>query len=45
MNECNSIQIDKTSLTDHMRYRLNEITKIENCFIDEVNQWNLCSKN
>ena len=27
MNECNSIKIDKTNLTDQTKYRLNEITK------------------
>ena len=32
MNECNSIEIDKTSFTDQTKYRLNEITKTENYF-------------
>ena len=30
MNECSSIEIDKTNLTDQTKYRLNEITIIEN---------------
>ena len=38
MNEYNSIEIDKTNLTDQTKYRLNEITKIENFFIEEINQ-------
>ena len=36
MNEYNSIEIDKTNLTDQTKYRLNEITKIENFFIEEI---------
>ena len=38
MNECNSIQIDKTNLTDQTKYRLNEISKMENYFNPEINQ-------
>ena len=38
MNEYNSIEIDKTNLADQTKYRLNEITKIENYFIEEINQ-------
>ena len=38
MNEYNSIEIDKTNLTDQTKYRLNEVTKIENYFIEEINQ-------
>ena len=38
MNECNLIEINKTSLADQTKYRLNEITKIENYFIEEINQ-------
>ena len=30
--------IDKTNLTDQTKFRLNEITKIENYFNQEVNQ-------
>ena len=37
MNECNSIEIDKTNLADQTKYRLNEITKIVNYFIKEIN--------
>ena len=45
MNQCNSIEIDKTNLTDQAKYRLNEITKIENYFNSEINQRKLCTKN
>ena len=38
MNEYNSIEIDKTNLADQTKYRLNKITKIENYFIEEINQ-------
>ena len=38
MNEYSSIEIDKTNLADQTKYRLNEITKIENYFIEEINQ-------
>ena len=44
MNECNCIETDKTNLTDQTKYRLNEITKIENYFIEEINQRKLCIK-
>ena len=45
MNECNSIEtIDKTNLTNQRKYRLDEISKIDNCFIEEINQRKLCSK-
>ena len=30
--------IDKTSLTDQTKFRLNEITKIENYFNSEINK-------
>ena len=43
MNECNSIEIDKTSLIGQTKYRLNEITKIE-IFNQEINQRKSCSK-
>ena len=36
--------IDKTSLTDQTKFRLNEISKIENYFNSEINQRKLCSK-
>ena len=38
LNECNSIEIDRTNLTDPAKYRLNEITKIQNYFHWEINQ-------
>ena len=45
MNECNSIEtIDKINLTNQRKYRLDEISKIDNCFIEEINQRKLCSK-
>ena len=31
-------EIDKTNLTDQTKFRLNEITKIENYFNSEINQ-------
>ena len=44
MNECNSIEIDKTSLTDQIKYRLDKITKNEHYFNQEINQRISCSK-
>ena len=44
MSECNFIETDKTNLADQTKYRLNEITKIENYFIEEINQRKWCSK-
>ena len=39
MNESNSIEaIDKTNLTNQTKIRLDEINKIENYFIEEINQ-------
>ena len=37
-------EIDKTNLNDQTKFRLNEITKIENYFNSEINQRKLCSK-
>ena len=38
MNESNSIEaIDKTNLTNQTKIRLDEINKIENYFIEEIN--------
>ena len=37
-------EIDKTNLTDQTKFRLNEITKIENYFNSEINQGKLSSK-
>ena len=45
MNECNSIEtIDETNLTNQTKFRLDEISKIENYFIEEINQRKSCSK-
>ena len=44
MSECNFIETDKTNLADQTKYRLNEIIKIENYFIEEINQRKWCSK-
>ena len=37
-------EIDKTNLTDQTKYRLNEITEIENYFIEQISQRKTCSK-
>ena len=45
MNKCNSIEaIDKTDLSEETKFRLDEISKIENYFIEEINQRKSCSK-
>ena len=45
MIECNSIETsDKTNLTNQTKFRLDEISKIENYFIEEINQRKSCSK-
>ena len=45
MNECNSIEtIGKTNLTNQTKFQLDEISKIENHFIKEINQRKSCSK-
>ena len=45
MYESNSIEaIDKTNLTNQTKFRLDEISKIENYFIEEINQRKSCSK-
>ena len=39
MNKSNSIgAIDKTDLSEQTKFRLDEISKIENYFIEEINQ-------
>ena len=39
MNECNSVEtIDKKNLTNQTIFRLDEISEIENYFIEENNQ-------
>ena len=45
MNECNSIRaIDKTDLSEQTKFWLDEISKIENYFIEEINQRKSCSQ-
>ena len=45
MNESNSIEaIDKTDLSEQTKFRLDEISKIVNYFIKEINQRKSCSK-
>ena len=36
--------IDRTNLTDQIKFRLNEISKIENYFNSEINERKSCSK-
>ena len=46
MNESNFIEaIDKTNLTNQTKFQLDEISKIENCFMEEINQRNYAVKN
>ena len=45
MNKCNAIEtIDKTNLSEPTKFRLDEISKIENYFIEEIDQRKSCSK-
>ena len=45
MNKSNSIEaIDKTDLSEQTKFWLYEINKIENYFIEEINQRKSCSK-
>ena len=45
MNKSNSVEaIDKTNLTNQTKFPLDEISKIENYFIEEINQRKSCSK-
>ena len=37
-------EIDKTNLIDQTKFRLNEISKMENYFNSEINQRKKCSK-
>ena len=37
-------EIDKINLSNQTKFRLNEISKIENYFNSEINQRKLCSK-
>ena len=36
-------EIDKTNLTDHTKFRLNEISEIEDYFNQKINQRKTCS--
>ena len=38
-------EIDKTNLTDQTKFRLNEISKIENYFNQDINERKSYSKN
>ena len=39
MNESNSIEtIDRINLSDQTKFRLNKISKIENCFNQEIKE-------
>ena len=43
--ECNSLEaIDKTNLSEQTKFRLDEISKFENYFIEEFNQRKSCCK-
>ena len=45
MNKSNFIEaIDKTDLSEQTKFRLDEISKIENYFIEEINERKSCSK-
>ena len=45
MNESNSIElIDRTDLSEQTKFWLDEISKIENYFIEEINQRKSCSQ-
>ena len=45
MNKNNAIgAIDKTDLSEQTKFRLDEISKIENYFIEEINQRKSCSQ-
>ena len=45
MNKSNSIEaIDKTHLSEQTKFRLDEINKTDNYFIEEINQRKSCSK-
>ena len=45
MNKINSVEaIDKTNLIKQTKFRLDEISKIENYFIEEIHQRKSCSR-
>ena len=37
-------EIDQTKLADQTKFRLYEIKKIDNCFINDINQQKACSR-
>ena len=37
-------EIDKTKLSDQIKFRLHEIKKIDNCFVNDINQQKAYSK-
>ena len=37
-------EIDKTKLSDQAKFRLYEINKIDNCFVNDINQQKAYSK-
>ena len=37
-------EIDKTKLSDQTKFRLYEMKKIDNCFVNDTNQQEVCSK-
>ena len=46
MNKSNNIEaIDKTDLSEQTKFRLDKIAKIENYFIEEINQRKSCNEN
>ena len=45
MNECNSVEaIDRLDLSEQTKFQLDEISKIDNYFIEAINQRKSCSK-
>ena len=45
MNKYNFIEaIDKTNLSEQTKFRLDEISKIENYFVEVINQRKSCSQ-
>ena len=45
MNDCNSVEaIDEIDLSEQTKFQLDEISKIENYFYQEINQRKSCSR-
>ena len=44
MNKYNSVEINKTNLSGQTKFRLSEITRIENYFHQGINQRKICIK-